>query len=77
MLLLQAAVLVVSGSIIGGLAALYLSVAANAFLFGIEPTDTRAFAPALLLLSGAALVATVIPARRAATADPMAALRAE
>lgn len=77
MVLVNAAALVASGLMIGGVAAWYLSATAKAFLFGIEPTDARAFAAALVLLAGAALVATAIPARRAAGVDPMVALRAE
>ena len=77
MVLLNACVLVVSGLILGGIAAWYLSATAKAFLFSIEATDPRAFAAAFLLLALAALVASAIPARRAASVDPMVALRAE
>jgi putative ABC transport system permease protein len=77
MVLLNACVLVVSGLILGGAAAWYLSAAARTFLFSIEATDPRAFAAAFLLLALAALVASAIPARRAASVDPMVALRAE
>jgi predicted nuclease of predicted toxin-antitoxin system len=55
----------------------YLSAAAQTFLFRMQPTDPRAFAAALLLLAFAALVASAIPARRAASVDPVIALRAE
>jgi ABC-type lipoprotein release transport system permease subunit len=50
---------------------------AKAFLFRLEPTDPRAFAAGGALLSFAALVASIIPARRAAAVDPMVALRSE
>jgi ABC-type lipoprotein release transport system permease subunit len=62
---------------IGSVAAWDLSAAAKAFMFGIQPTDVRAFASAIVLLAGAALLATAIPARRAASVDPTTALRAE
>jgi ABC-type lipoprotein release transport system permease subunit len=39
--------------------------------------DPRAFAAAFLLLALAALLASAIPARRAASVDPMIALRTE
>ena len=66
-----------AGLLIGGVGAWYLSASAKAFLFGMEATDPRAFVAALLLLAAAALVASVVPARRAASVDPMIALRAE
>jgi putative ABC transport system permease protein len=77
MVLLDASVLVTAGLAIGGVAAWYLTAAAKAFLFRLEPTDPRAFAAAAASLLVAALVASVIPARRAASVDPMVALRAE
>jgi putative ABC transport system permease protein len=77
MVLLNACALVASGLVIGTVAAWYLSAAAKAFLFRLEPTDPRAFAAAAVSLLVAALVASAIPARRAAGVDPMVALRAE
>jgi ABC-type antimicrobial peptide transport system permease subunit len=77
MVLLNACVLVTAGLAIGGVAAWYLTGAARAFLFRLEPTDPRAFAAAGASLLVAALVASVIPARRAASVDPIVALRAE
>jgi putative ABC transport system permease protein len=46
-------------------------------LFGIRPWDPLMLSAATLLLLMAALIAAVIPARRAASVDPMHALRAE
>ena len=77
MVLFNAGVLVVSGLVIGAVASWYLSAAARAFLFRIEPTDPRAFAAAIVCLGVAALAASVIPARRAARVDPLVALRSE
>ena len=77
MVLVKASVLVMSGLAAGGVAAWYLSAAARTFLFRLEPTDPRAFGAAAILLLVAALVASAIPARRAARVDPMVALRAE
>jgi putative ABC transport system permease protein len=77
MVLLNASALVSAGLVLGGVGAWYLSAAAKAFLFRLEPTDPRAFAAAIVALFAAALVASAIPARRAAAVDPMAALRTE
>jgi putative ABC transport system permease protein len=77
MVLRNAGVLVASGTIAGAAAAWFLSAASKAFLFRLEPTDPRAFAAAVVALSVAAFVASVIPARRAASVDPIIALRTE
>jgi ABC-type antimicrobial peptide transport system permease subunit len=77
MVLTNASGLVAAGLIVGGLGAWYVSGAAKTFLFDVQANDPRAFAAALVLLSLAALVASIIPARRAASVDPTVALRAE
>jgi putative ABC transport system permease protein len=77
MVLSNALLLVMLGLVIGGAAAWYLSAAARTFLFRLEASDPRAFAAAILVLLAAALLASAIPARRAASVDPMVALRAE
>jgi putative ABC transport system permease protein len=77
MVLVNAVALVASGLAIGGIAAWYVSAASAPFLFRLEPTDPRAFAAAVVSLAVAALVASAIPARRAASVDPAVALRAE
>jgi putative ABC transport system permease protein len=46
-------------------------------LFGVAPWNPLPLAGATLLLALAALVAAVIPAQRAASTDPMRALRSE
>jgi ABC-type antimicrobial peptide transport system permease subunit len=73
----QALALVTVGIALGSSLAWYLSGTARAFLFGIGPTDPRAFAAAAASLFAAACVATIVPAWRAASVDPVAALRAE
>jgi ABC-type lipoprotein release transport system permease subunit len=48
----------------------------NAFLFGVSATDPLVFSVAALTMLLLALVASAIPAARAAAADPVDALRA-
>ena len=77
MVLGRAAALVAAGLGIGGDTSWYLSASVRTFLFEIRPNDPRIFAAALAVLAAAALAASVIPARRAASVDPVIALRAE
>jgi ABC-type antimicrobial peptide transport system permease subunit len=77
MVLKQGLTLAVIGCGIGlGLALALGRMAAN-LLYGVSPTDTPTFivVPAFLLL--VALVACLVPARRAASLDPNRALRYE
>lgn len=53
------------------------SVSVRAFLFEVRPNDLRIFVAALAVLALAALVASAIPARRAASVDPLVALKAQ
>jgi putative ABC transport system permease protein len=73
----HALALVGVGIAAGSSLAWYLSETARAFLFGVGPTDPRAFAVAAISLLAAAAVATIVPAWRAASVDPVSALRAE
>lgn len=77
MVLANVGLLLLTGLIVGSAGAWYLSATAKAFLFRLEPTDPRAFAVALALLSSAALVAVIVPAARAARVNPIVALRTE
>jgi predicted lysophospholipase L1 biosynthesis ABC-type transport system permease subunit len=69
--------LVGAGVFIGAAAAFAVTRLIASFLFGVAPTDVVAFGGAALLLGGAALAASWLPARSAAGVDPMVALRAE
>ena len=60
---------------VGG--AIYLTRFIKASLYGVSPLDPVAFGSAAALLSLAVLLASWIPARRAAKVDPMVALRYE
>jgi putative ABC transport system permease protein len=60
---------------LGGSLALTRLIAAR--LWGVSPTDPATFASVAVLLTAAALLATLIPARRAVRVDPTVALRHE
>jgi len=60
---------------LGGSLALTRLIAAR--LWGVSPTDPATFASVAVLLAAAALLATLIPARRAVRVDPTVALRYE
>jgi predicted permease len=66
-----------SGAVLGIGAALLLMRLMRSLLFGVSPADPAILAAVSLLLIFTALVACVIPARRAASIDPMRALRNE
>src|SRR6185369_9617837 len=77
MVLRRAGGLMIAGLVIGGIGAWYLSAGVKTFLFEVQPNDVRIFAGALAVLACAALLASALPARRAATVDPLVALRGE
>ena len=69
--------LVVVGLVAGSAAAWSLSNAAGRFLFGLDPRDPRAYVVATITLVAVAFVATLLPARRAASIDPTRLLQGE
>ena len=77
MVMRRAVVLMALGLTLGGAAAWGLGRTVETFLFQTEPTDPRVFVGALLTLTLAGLVASAVPARRAASVDPLVALRHE
>jgi putative ABC transport system permease protein len=65
------------GLVAGCVSALLLARLMQRLLYGVSATDPLIFAGVALLLSLVALLACLIPARRAARTDPMIALRTE
>ena len=65
------------GVVLGLMAAAALMQLMKALLFGVSPLDPITFTVVPLVLAAAAAFASYLPARRAATVDPVVALRAE
>jgi putative ABC transport system permease protein len=77
MVVWQGMLLTALGTGIGVTAALGLTRFIETLLFGVRPTDAVTFACVIALLAGVALLACLLPARRATRVDPLVALRYE
>jgi predicted permease len=73
----SALTLTAAGVAIGACAAALLTRLMRTLLFGISALDPVTYAAVLVVLTAAALMASSLPARRAAGVDPMEALRSE
>jgi ABC-type antimicrobial peptide transport system permease subunit len=62
---------------IGGGSAAGLMQLMKSLLFGISPLDPFTYLAVLIVLGMSAVLASYLPARRAAAVDPVEALRAE
>ncbi len=71
----NAARLVVIGAVIGVVGALLSSRAIGTLLYGVKPADPWTFAVIVVVIAGTALLASYLPARRAAKVDPLVAIR--
>ena len=77
LVLRDVAMMVVPGIAVGAGAALMLTGMSRAILFDLTPTDPAVFVFSAFVLASAAIVAGWLPARRAASVDPMVAIRCE
>lgn len=73
----RGALLALAGVAIGMAAALAATQALSKMLFGVGAADPLTYAAVALVLGGVAVLASYLPARRAAAIDPMVALRYE
>jgi ABC-type antimicrobial peptide transport system permease subunit len=63
------------GAAIGVAGALMSSKAIGSLLYGVKPADPWTFAAIVVMISATALLASYLPARRAAKVDPLVAIR--
>jgi ABC-type antimicrobial peptide transport system permease subunit len=77
MILQQSFTIVGIGLLVGVLGSLAVTRLMSSLLYGVSAHDLSIYAIVLIVLSGAALIASYVPARRAMNVDPMVALRHE
>ncbi|MDA0206726.1 MAG: ABC transporter permease [Acidobacteria bacterium] len=77
LVLRHGAILAIVGIVLGLVGGLAVARAADSLIYGVSTTDHVTFTAAPILLFAVALLATAIPARRAARIDPNRTLRAE
>jgi predicted permease len=77
MVLVQAARLALAGAAIGLVIALTAARVLNSMIYNVSPSDPLTFASVAIMVIAIALLACYLPARRAARANPMTALRAD
>ena len=77
LILLSGAKLGLAGCVIGGVAAIFATRLLRTLLFQVDPLDPMVLAVAAVSIFALALLASLIPARRAASVEPMQALRME
>jgi ABC-type antimicrobial peptide transport system permease subunit len=77
LVLVQAAKLVLTGTVLGLLLALTLARVLKSLIYDVSPADPLTFGSVGLMVIAIAVLACYIPARKATKADPMIALRAE
>jgi ABC-type antimicrobial peptide transport system permease subunit len=69
--------LVLGGMAIGLIAGFAVTRLMTSLLYGVSPLDGRVWVAAIVAMLGAGVLAALLPANRAARADPVVAMRAE
>jgi len=77
LILKEAGVLALAGIVIGTGGAIVAASLMRKLLFDTPPWDVATLVSVAVVLAASALLASFLPARRAASVDPMSALRAE
>jgi len=77
LILRRALLLVAAGLSIGGVMAWFAVRFASSYIYGVQAHDGLTFAAVVVVLAAASMVAAWLPARRAASVDPILALRSE
>jgi putative ABC transport system permease protein len=72
----QSMVIAGAGLVVGLVASFWITRALQGFLYGVTPHDIVSFAVVAAILTVVSAVASIVPARRAATVDPVKVLRA-
>jgi putative ABC transport system permease protein len=73
----RGATLAVAGAVLGMIAARWGTKLIEKQLYGVTRTDVASFVVAAVVLVGTAILACVVPTRRALAVDPMTAIRAD
>jgi ABC-type antimicrobial peptide transport system permease subunit len=77
LILRRALLLVAAGLTIGGVLAWFAVTLARSYIYGVQAHDGLTFIAMVIVLAAASLVAAWLPARRAASIDPILTLRSE
>ncbi len=77
LILKEAGALAFAGIVIGSVCAIFTAALMRKLLFGTPPWDITTLVSVAAVLAASALFASFLPARRAASVDPISALRAE
>jgi predicted permease len=77
MILRQSLVLLIAGLAVGIAGSLWANQLIKSFLYGVSKNDPRTFILSPVILVTAGVAAALLPAKRAATIDPMEALRSD